>query len=1162
LRFKVILLFIFLFETVILAQNFNSEMVTDSIPVNLNNSYSVSNVSIIPFSEVIMLGDSIIPKKYYNTDYNKGIITLSDFLAYSAFDTLVVSYRAFRTGLKKEYRNRSLVVKYDEKKGDSVKVAVARIAPLSSESIFGSGIEKSGTLVRGFTVGTTKDFSLQSGLRLQLSGKLSDDLEIVAALTDENTPIQPEGNTERLEELDKVFIQIKHPNAVGTFGDYQLQKKFGEFGQVDRKLQGLLAEFTYSDKASPGEKSNHYSGYTAIATSRGKFNTNSITGSDGVQGPYRLYGANNETDIIIIAGTEKVYLDGVEMKRGENNDYTIEYSGAEITFTTNRLITSSSRITVDFEYSDRQYSRSFFGAGTEAGFLGDRLSVGFQYMREGDDPGAPIDISLSDSDKALLNAAGDNRDKAIKSGVSLATADSLGNINGTYVKVDTLISDSVFTYYVYNPGDAAAIYNVSFTYVGSGEGDYIRESVGNFKFVGVGEGTYLPVTYLPLPELKQMANFILNAVPWKDVTLSIDLAGSLWDKNRLSVLDDNNNGGYARNISLNVLPREIKLGSLNLGKAGFSYKDRFIQDRFTSIDRINAVEFSRYYNVDSEAEGNEVLREIGLSLIPVNNLNINSSVGILRQGSEYKSDRYNNTVNYTDSLLNVKYNVDYVKTESISTKTSWLRQTGSGAYSLGKFKPGVEYLAEDKEQETIGIDSVISGSLKYYEIVPFLNISNILSMNLLAKYSFREDYSPVNGELMKDSRSVTQNYELNYSGSSKFSTVFNLTLRNKTYTDEYKKVMPESAVDGQTILIRSQSKFNFIKPVTGDLFYEVSTERSAKLQRVFVEVAKGSGDYIYSGDLNGNGVKDEYEFQAVSYDGNYNLVTITTDELYPVIDLKTSTRWKINYGEFFDKTSSLGKLFKPVSTETTWKVEENTREEDYSKIYFLHFSAFQNENNTISGTNSFVNDLHLWENNQELSFRFRYSQKKSLSQYSSGYERAYARERSLRIKFKLVKEIGNQTDLANTTDYVGANVASNNRRKIGGNSVGTEFSYRPENYVEIGFKVEAGRKQDDFPDKPTILDVNSLLLRINFSFEGKGRLRTEIEREELTVNTTENYIPYEMTEGNTIGKNYYWRVNFDYRISNNLQSTLSYDGRLQGKGKTINTLRAEARAYF
>src|SRR5690606_16693022 len=115
---------------------------------------------------------------------------------------------------------------------------------------------------------------------------------------------------------------------------------------------------------------------------------------------------------------------------------------------------------------------------------------------------------------------------------------------------------------------------------------------------------------------------------------------------------------------------------------------------------------------------------------------------------------------------------------------------------------------------------------------------------------------------------------------------------------------------------------------------------------------------------------------------------------------------------------------------------------------------------------------------------------------------------------------------------------------------------------EIGFKISAGRKEDVLPEEPTIIDLNSQTLRLNLSFAGTGRLRMEVERLELIINTTENFLPYEVTGGSQIGKNYFWRLNFDYRLTNNLQSTVSYDGRLLGSSRAIHTARAEVRAYF
>jgi hypothetical protein len=135
----------------------------------------------------------------------------------------------------------------------------------------------------------------------------------------------------------------------------------------------------------------------------------------------------------------------------------------------------------------------------------------------------------------------------------------------------------------------------------------------------------------------------------------------------------------------------------------------------------------------------------------------------------------------------------------------------------------------------------------------------------------------------------------------------------------------------------------------------------------------------------------------------------------------------------------------------------------------------------------------------------RYSQRTSLNQFSGGAERGYNRERSLRIRFKMIKEMSNQTDLVNETDNVNAPLSSNRKRRITGNNIITDFSYRPEQNIEVGFKIKVGRSTDDFPENPTVIDENSQTLRFLLSFAGTGRLQ-EIERAELYKHI-QNFLP-------------------------------------------------------
>lgn len=1140
-------------HTFIEGQTFYSTLVqTDTILINLDNHYKISSVNIIHGSERIKLRGEFLSDKDYKFDYSNNTFFINPNVPYSIFDTLFVTYQSVFLSLKKSYKKRELIIQFTEDKLDSAYLVSTSTSFLSNDDIFGKSIQKSGTLIRGFTIGTNKDLTLQSGLRLQISGKLSDDIEIVAALTDENSPIQPEGNTERLSELDKVFIQIKHQNAVGTFGDYDLIKRNGEFGVINRRLQGLFAEVKF----------DNIDGYFGIASAKGKFNSQKFNGTDGVQGPYRLSGANGERNIIVIAGSEKVFIDGEEVQRGERNDYTIDYAIAEITFTTNRLITSASRISIDFEYTDRNYSRTTMGAGGNVFLFNDKLTIGLSLFSDGDEKSSPIDISLSDEDKEILKNAGDDRMKAVKSGVSLAVEDSTGVIRGVYARIDTTIDNNSYVFYKYSPGSVDAIYNVTFSFVGNGKGDYVRKNAGEFDFVGINKGSYAPIIFLPLPELKQFSNLNLNYNFYRNFYINIEFALSKYDKNKFSNIDKEDDNGFARNVVLKLEQTPILINENNYGQIGFSLRERFIESKFTSLDRFNSVEFDRDFNTSGSPNKDELLREAAINYKPINSMSLLNTYSFLSKGDDFNSKRNNTLLQIKEKEdYELSFNNDYVSTKNFMLGGEFHRIKSKGFYSFYILKTGFDFNLENKRDFYTKNDSLLLSSFKNYEISPFVEMSVLSNLKFIYNYIFRKDFVPQNGIMEDESKSKGHSVDIFYNLDREFITSLKLIVRDKIYSDKF---ISTTSLNNQTILVRSQTKTNLFDNFwSSDLFYEVSTQRTAKLQKVFVQVQRGNGNYIYLGDLNNNGIQDENEFDPAFYDADYVMVTIPTDELFPVIDLKTSLRTKFVFKEIINADGFISDILKVLSSETTVRIEENSRESDLKKIYLLNTSAFLNVNNTIRGNNFIQQDLFVFENDPELSFRFRFTQRNSLNQFSGGYERKYDREKSLRVRFKMVKEISNQTDIINTTNNLTAPSNKLRNSLVTGNEINSDFSYRPSQTIEVGFKFSVGRKEDKFPTTPTIIDINGQNIRVNYSLAGNGRIRFEVERIELNTSNSENYLPFEVTGGNQPGKNYFWRLNLDYRLASNLQSTVSYDGRIQGAGgKVIHSARAEVRAFF
>jgi len=1144
-----------------------------------DTAYSLPRTFLVPGSEEIVLDSVRLLRRGpdYEIQYFQGVVSFRrDFLAIiladSSLHSIRVTYEVLPYALKREYSLRQLTT-WTDSAGRMTRKVESSLARFSVDDGFGSGLQKSGSIFRGLTLGSNKDLTLNSGFRMQLAGKLLSDLDIVAALTDENVPIQPEGTTQTLQELDKVFIQLRNPLYGATLGDfvYDLREQDGgEFGRLSRKLQGANATATLHDIL--GRDNSLAIGITG-ATSRGKYASNQIQGVEGSQGPYRLTGRDASRRPVVIAGTERVYIDGRLMTRGETNDYTIDYGTGEVFFSARRLITYATRITVDFEYSDRQFTRNLVGATARVSAFDNRLHLFTSVTQEADDPGSPIDIALNDSLRAIIAGSGTDKYKASVSGLLFAGRDSISLTGrGQYILKDTIVNGGHRPLLVYSPGHPQAYYSATFSFVDEMPTDsigYNRSNLGGYIVAGLGKGSYLPIQFLPIPELHRVISGRATFAPHSDVTISGDYAFSSYDENRLSSLDDDANHGGAYKISMEYHPKEIRVGNLNLGEMDLSASDRFVDRRFVSLDRVSEIEFDRNWNVSRSSVGDEEIRQAALTYKPLKSISMAATYGSLERKESVRSTRLTMNVSLSDSVLpDIGHRWEHIQTEDRRSlnKSTWTRQQSTISHEVfGRVKPGLRVEMEDRQDRSPFTDSLLTGSFRYLEIAPGLSLINLDPFRATAEIQLRTEDSASSGTMTRAFRALTQLYDLQLREWKSFSSSISLALRRTDLSDE---LPARSGSASNTMLVRSQIRYApWQRALDADGLYEFARERSAAMKRAFLRVSKGTGNYTYKGDLNQNGIGDENEFEQTRFDGEYVAMYLPSDQLVPVVDLRVGFRLRFTPARLFSQRQGFfEKTLAAISTETVARIEEQSTEPEARQIYFLHLSKFLNDSTTITGTNLFTQDLYVFEADPSFSLRFRFNQRSGLLRLLGSTEKSYSRERGIRLRSQLLKEIGNEIEFKNKVDQLFSSIDSPRRRNLVSNALKTEFSYRPYPEWEVAFGTGLSQITNRFDGGDATADLNDQFLRLTYSIVSFGQLRSELQREEVRIAKGSNVglreYPFEFTNGEVVGKTLLWRLAFDYRISQYIQVSVNYDGRSEGGRPVVHTARAEARAFF
>lgn len=1087
-----------------------------------------------------------LPNSYYSLLHAEAKVILHE----KCNGKLTATFRVLPFNLSTEYSIRDTSMLFSKEKGFRDRFLLT--SQNTNADVFGgNSLNKSGSISRGISFGNNQNLGVNSSLNLELSGNISPNLKLLASVTDDNLPIQADGNTNKLQEFDQVFIQVYNDRFKMIAGNFWLKKPQGYFLKYNKRAQGLTLKYQWNEDTTKVWRTE-----VSGALSKGKFQRQIIQGGEGNQGPYRLNGKENEPFIIVLAGTEKVYIDGKLLERGQEFDYVINYNTSEVTFNSRNQITKDTRIVVEFQYSDQNYARSLFQTSTT--YSSKKVKFWLNGYSEQDAKNQSLQQELNLSQKQQLSEIGDSLDLA-----RISSIDSVGYFDNQnlYKLVDSLGIDSVL---VYSVAVDSAFYRATFEYVGTGNGDYVFShfnALGKvFRWVhpagGISVGDYVPSRLIVTPKQKQMITSGVEIAITKKLKLMTELAYSKNDVNRFSKLDAKDNESFGGKASL--------LGTIPFSKDSIpnwflkTKLDIEARDRnFSPIEQYRAVEFDRDWNTRNQGyTGNQVASTLGTDFVNRKYGNINLEGQSFIIGGDYQGLRGRFNGKWSQKGFSAIWDGSYLSSESV-LKNEFIRHRADISQSVGWLKFGYK---DEHEINQFNRDFLQTNSYQFYNYQFYIANSDSVKNKYKIFYQERFDKRSDSTSLTPIAKARSAGAEIQFTQWKNQRLTFNASYRELEILDTViTQQLPENTllgrIDHEIRLLQNALSFN--------TFYEVGSGLELKKEFLYIEVNAGQGIYTWI-DYNGDGVKDLNEFEIAQFADQASYIRVFTPSNEYVKTYSNEYNQSIFWRPERIWSSKKGalKLISRFSNQARARIKRKTNLFN-NREAFNPFVTQINDTSLITTNYNLRNTLFFNRTSSIFSAEYIFNDVNSKTLLASGFDSRANKYHELSVRWNIRKKFTLKASAKQGTKSARADYVTGRDFELNYYFLEPSLIFQPNTVFRVTLDGRMSEKKNSEILGGEVASVLEIGTTIKFNQKEKGSLQGGFKMVNIIYTGQQNSaLGFEMLEALKPGVNYTWNMGYQRSISRNLQLSFQYNGRKSEGNKMIHAGGMEVRAFF